>query len=190
MNEKALFDEGLNAAKDPSNSAYLKGGAAITSLDSSWLHTECERCNHSFRNGDPVFIETDGKVYHNSTRLACSGKQEGESNFNPEDILEFNLGIVTTYPPPANIPIEVLREGHTLLAPPLAGLKRHKCAICGHTLRQNDIVVLCPCHPESPKCFVSIHWDPFKGLNCWGEWNSNQDQLYCPATSSLVKYGR
>src|SRR5205085_2866290 len=76
----------------------------------------------------------------------------------------FYLGLDESWPPPATLPVRRLelgtKVGDLLLAPAVSGFRRHRCAICGHTLRPHDQVVICPCRPEQPMCILAIHRDP------------------------------
>ncbi|AFZ01307.1 hypothetical protein [Calothrix sp. PCC 6303] len=185
---KTLFEQGLTVATDPiNNTAIQTGGKAITTLTSYWLHQRCPVCSHTFRLGDEVEIAEDGIVRHDSVLLPCS-QNRGENLGHFEEASAFFMGLDAACPPPGNIPIVRLDVGHHLLNPPLAGFKRHTCAVCSHTFRQNDRVVICPCSPHQPLCKIAVHRDLMHGLNCLEAWNPGlngrlNQPIYCPVTS-------
>ncbi len=180
------FSQGEAAAADPENREAVLGGRAVTNLRSRWLHLRCDICGHSFRNGDAVEVGLDGKVSHASKELPCNG---GDFAMTPDVVEagEFFEGLDEAWPPPAGLCVKRLEQGSpqgdVLLAPPVAGFRRHRCAVCGHTFRPLDQVVICPCRPHDPMCILAIHRDPVRGLNCWEAWNPGQVQRYCPVTS-------
>jgi len=187
FNSKILFEfqQGLSAGIDPINSKQNDTGKAITTIHSHWLNLHCSKCGHSFRNGDIVVIMEDGTVYHETPLLPCASGSP--PIINESDLLDqFYAGIETTYPPLKIAPVTRLEKGHFLISDPTPGFRRYECSVCGHTLRLYDIVVICPCNPEDPKCRIAIHNDPIKGLNCWGEWKPKQYTLHCPATSKKL----
>ncbi|MGB0521329.1 MAG: hypothetical protein ACPGJS_00145 [Flammeovirgaceae bacterium] len=188
--EQISFQEALTSAMDPYNDHKLNSDYATTTIYSPWLHKRCVECGHTFRLDDEVTISADGTVRHNSRLLPCSGNNFQDDHIDSGTLNEFYAGILETYPPPNGLQVYYLNpadeNAQLLLAPPKHGFKRHECAICSHTLRPTDIIVVCPCHPSAPQCRVTIHWDPFRGLNCWGEWKSHVDKLFCPATSKRV----
>lgn len=182
-----LFRQGEQEAMDPDNKETVAGGkGAVTTLRSRWLHLRCVECGHTFRVGDPVDIGADLKARHASPELPCAGSVAAAVS-DPKEAADFFRGLDEGWPPPANLPVTRLEQGtkigDILLAPPLAGFRRHTCAICGHTLRRHDQVIICPCHPEKPMCVLAIHRDPVHNLNCWEAWNPGAVQKYCPATS-------
>ena len=193
MDEIEEFYQGFNASMDPYNRNNLQGGVAITTLSSAWLYKTCRSCQHSFRLDDTVQITREGEIYHDMELLRCSGEPAERDELITNEISDFYDGILETYTPDAGFSASILTSENEavahLLAPAVYGFKRYHCGICRHTLRKNDIVVLCPCSPDRPKCRMAIHWDPFRGLNCWGEWKSQKAELYCPAFSQRVKHG-
>jgi hypothetical protein len=179
------FQRGLDGALDPVNASAVRGGQAVTTLLSRWLHTHCPTCAHTFRTGDPVEISSDGTVRHQSASLRCASG--GTVETAPATVLtEFFAGLDASWPPPPDMQVIRLEEGHVLLAPPRAGFQRHTCAVCGHTLRLHDSVVLCPCSPLKPLCGVAIHRDPLHGLHCLEAWNPGGTLKYCPVTSRVL----
>ena len=191
--EVTLFNSGFNASMDPFNKNKLEGGIATTTLSSSWLYKKCHSCDHSFRLDDTVLIAENGQIYHDTELLRCFGQDEKREEIEYDEIYDFYNGILETYRPREGFSASILSAENPvishLLAPAAHGFQRYHCGICTHTLRQNDIIVLCPCHPENPQCRMAIHWDPFRGLNCWGEWSSRKAEKYCPAFSQRVKNG-
>lgn len=189
-NETSEFNRGLSAALDPLNKNILKGGPALTTLSSEWFFRKCTACAHTFRLDDAVFITPKEEVLHDSFLLPCAGNTIGEEGVDYDEMLDYYNGVLQAYVPIGSFPANIITPGNEtvahLLAEPLHGFKRYTCGICSHTLRQNDIVVLCPCSPQNPRCRMAIHWDPFRGLNCWGEWSSRKSQLYCPAFSKKL----
>ncbi len=178
------FQIGVTNAMDPVNKA-IREGQAITTLRSSWLHQRCKICGHTFRPGDEVNISRDGTVLHNFALLPCAG----EKNTTPgrsEDTSEFFQGLDAAWPSP-NLTVRRLDEGDPLLAPPHSGFRRFTCAVCGHTLRVYDQVILCPCHPDAPLCKIAIHRDPINGLHCWDDWKPGEYLIHCPATSRKLE---
>jgi hypothetical protein len=179
---RELFESGVAAAMDPANASSVGGGAAVTTLRSRWLHLRCLVCKHTFRAGDEVEVVADGSVRHRSALLPCAGSSSIDLG-SPEDTTSFFEGLDEAWPPPRDLPVRRLVEGDLHVAAPVAGFRRQTCAVCGHTLRVNDQVILCPCSPGAPMCVVAIHRDPVRGLHCWEAWSSNQNQQHCPATS-------
>jgi hypothetical protein len=183
---KRELELGVAAARDPVNAAAMQGGRATTTLLSRWLHLRCAECGHSFRVGDAVAVSAeDGSARHDSVSLPCAHTTTPAAHA-PVDAAAFFAGLEEAWPPPRDLPVHRLLEGHPLLAPPQGGFRRHGCAVCGHTLRPNDCVILCPCSPGQPACRVAIHRDPVHGLHCWEAWNPGASRRHCPATSRLI----
>jgi hypothetical protein len=179
------FERGHDGALDPANAAAVRGGQAVTTLLSHWLHTRCPTCAHTFRTGDRVKISADGTVRHQSPSLPCASG--GTAETAPTKVLaEFFAGLDESWPPPPDLQVIRLEAGHVLLAPPHARFQRHACAVCGHTLRLHDSVVLCPCSPLRRLCAVAIHRDPLHGLHCLEAWNPGGTLKYCPVTSRVL----
>ncbi|MDJ0680788.1 MAG: hypothetical protein QNJ18_13085 [Xenococcaceae cyanobacterium MO_167.B52] len=178
------FNQGAAIAIDPVNNAAIqKEGQGTTTLSSYWLHQKCPVCSHTFRLGDEVYIDKNGIVRHNSVLLNCSENNSHKLDFSQETSAFFS-GLDRAWPPPKDLPIVRLDEGHELLAAPLKGFQRHTCAVCSHTLRQNDRVVICPCSPHQPLCKIAVHRDLIHDLNCFEAWNPGANsQSYCPVTS-------
>lgn len=188
MKLKQEFDRGIAIAMDPANDdAIQKGGKAITTLNSYWLHRFCSVCQHTFRLGDEVFIDSQGVIRHFSILLPCHRGVEAPVEVSKETSVFFK-GMDETYPPPEDVCIVRLEEGHELLAPPSKQFHRRRmCAVCGHTFRLNDHVVICPCSPNDPRCITAIHRDPIHGLHCFDAWNPGANkQDFCPVTSTKI----
>lgn len=141
-------------------------------------------CMHTFRLGDEVHIAEDTRtVRHSSALLPCS-HQAGVIHEPEHEMRAFFAGLDEAWPPPQHIPIVRLESGHPLLAPPYRGFHRSTCAVCGHTFRLHDHVLICPCSPNSPLCQTAIHRDTLHGLHCFEAWNPGTNrQDYCPVTS-------
>lgn len=182
VTESLAFEAGLAEAADPANAASVAGGAALTTLQSRWLHLPCPVCRHTFRLGDEVDLDRAGGARHRPTTRVCRRGEAGEVRTDA-DAAEFFMGLEETWPPPAGLAVRRLVSGDPLLAPAYAGFRRHTCAVCGHTLRPGDAIVRCPCSPSAPLCQVAIHRDPVQGLHCWDAWNPGGYLRYCPATS-------
>lgn len=180
----AAFSEGEAAALDPDNASAAATGPALTTLRSAWLHLRCQICRHTFRAGDPVEVEPGGRALHASALLPCAGSG-AEASANPE-AGAFFAGLDEAWPPPAGLHVVRLDAGHSLVAPPHHGFQRHTCAVCGHTFRPQDHVILCPCFPSAPRCQAAIHLDPVHGLHCYKDWNPGAHRLHCPATSREI----
>lgn len=179
------FRRGLGAALDPETEAAMAHeGRALTTKDSWWVHTICAdpACKHTFRKGDEVLLDGEGQVRHCSALLPCAGELT-ESADQSEALTQFYAGMNAAWPPPADLRVERLGVDHCLvrLHP---GFPRRTCFVCGHTLRPNDQVIVCPCH--QPECQVAIHRDPEHGMNCLDVWRPDQKTSSCPATSKVV----
>lgn len=184
---RARFERGLASAMDPfNNTAFNGGGTAVTTPRSFWLHRTCEICAHTFRVGDEVHVGEDGRVQHSSGLLPCARGDRGAAAPFKESA-DFFAGLYEAWPPPKNLPIIRLDAASPLVAAPYAGFRRHACAVCGHTLRVNDHVIICPCSLDEPLCQTAIHSDRVNGLPCLESWNpginqQGNEQRYCPIT--------
>jgi len=176
------FELGLSAGADPLNAATIAGGPAHTTLDSAWLHQRCPLCSHTFRIGDRVVSErVPGKITHTGAGSRCD--IAGNDTRQVESLREFFRGLVDRVPAAERAIVRYLLPGDELLAPPIHGFTRSQCAVCGHTLRPFDSVVICPCSPDQQRCRTAIHHDPSRGIQCWLDWKSEITQDYCPTTS-------
>lgn len=181
---RGLFEQGMAAAADPiNNNAIQQGGAATTTLNSSWLHQKCSICTHTFRLGDEVEIRSQDMILHNTAMLPCAEMGAVEPVAHAESTAFFR-GLDEAWPSPSDVPVVRLETGHRLLAPPRGGFQRHSCVVCRHTLRLHDHVVICPCSPDDPQCRAAVHRDPLHGLHCLEAWNPSANwQAHCPITS-------
>jgi hypothetical protein len=173
---------GIAAAGDLANEdAIRSGGAATTNLHSPWLAELCSVCGHTFRIGDRVQVEAGGMARHCSPELPCD---EGGKNMEPDPEVEgFFQGLNDAWPPRHPVQVHRLEAGHELLMTPRGSARRRTCAVCGHTFRRNDHVVICPCNPDAPKCRTAVHRDVVRGLLCYDSWDPGANGLkFCPVT--------
>lgn len=177
------FEIGLRAGLDPTNAAAAAGGRAVTSLRSPWLHRLCPRCGHTFRRGDPVDVAPDQSVQHVEDFSPCRSPASMAAAAVIE--AEFFAGVNDGWPPPAGARVERLTAEHVLTRPPTAAFGRRRCAVCAHTLRPQDQVVICPCSPDAPLCSAAVHRDPAHQLHCWDDWQ-RAGRRFCPATSRAL----
>lgn len=187
QNAYEIFQQGLLSATDQENQLSVQtGGKATTSLQSFWLHQHCIECSHTFRLGDEVEIYDNGTVKHASPKLPCAQKEVNPKKTSDE-LTAFYAGLDEAWPPPKDKPVKRLEEGDPLLAEPFGGFKRRTCAVCGHTLRLHDHVIICPCDPKNPKCEKAVHRDPLHGLHCFENWNPGANsQHHCPVTAKEI----
>jgi hypothetical protein len=191
---REAFARGIASGRDPMNATALSGGVGVTNLRSPWLQRPCARCSHTFRRGDRVEVQPGGRFMHAAGTPFC-GDDPARSPAAPEGEARpiepatspvrtaFYAGIALALPPPAGAPIVRLDPGHPLLAPAGPAFGRAACAICGHSLRPFDQVVICPCSPEAPLCRSAVHRDPLRLMMCWDDWKNSHLGNYCPATS-------
>lgn len=185
MNEKdpsdprSQFERGFAAGRDPVQAAFALGGSGRTTVRSPWLQRLCERCGHSFRIGDSVQRSPDGKIAHRENTAVCAidPSQSCTTSVQRRDFYE---GLRQAWPPPPGLPVKRLEPSDPLLAYTAGGLPRRACAICGHTLRPFEEVVICPCSPLQPLCRAAVHRDPTRRLYCWDDWRGSQ---FCPVTA-------
>lgn len=176
------FELGLRAGTDPLNAATIAGGPRHTTLESAWLHQRCPLCAHTFRVGDHVVSgRVPDKITHTGEGSRCD--VAGSDMRQLASLREFFQGLVDTVPAAERAIVRYLLPGDDLLAPPVHGFARSQCAVCGHTLRTFDSVVICPCKPDRQLCRTAIHHDPSRGIHCWLEWKSATTQDYCLTTS-------
>lgn len=187
------LQRGEAEALDPVNAEAVEGGRAVTTLQSRWLHRLCPVCGHTFRPGDEVDVAPDGTVRHDGGLLPCAVGHDPDDDHSPAresapaELADFFTGLHESWPPPDDLPVRRLEEGDSLLDPPIHGFRRHTCAVCAHTLRPLDHVIICPCSPDRPLCAVAIHRDLLRGLHCWSAWDPGAVRQHCPATSREVR---
>lgn len=170
--EAVAFAQGLRAGSDPANQGSRLGGRAKTNLHSPWLRRRCPRTGHTFRVDDPVHVDSDGVVTLDPAALLDLTTPEAQA---------FHAGLVAAWPTEA----QVVRLGdptHPLLAEPTPAFPRRQCAVCGHSFRVGDQVVLCPCSPARPLCAGAVHRDPTRNLTCWDDAQA-QMRGRCPVTA-------
>jgi hypothetical protein len=183
MNEEYYkFEQGLKTTLDPTNALIVQGGRGVTTLQSPWLYQSCSICSHTFRVDDEVAISQEGIIRHDSALLPCAAEKSLKL-VQTQETGDFFRGLDEIWKPPQQLLIHRLEEGHPLLAPPYRHFKRHICAVCAHTLRPLDAVVICPCSPNEPRCQIAVHRDPAHYLYCWEDWKPTEYGLHCPATS-------
>lgn len=184
----AAFQEGHAAGQDPDTVVRLDEHAddapriVTTTLRSSWLHEICRSCAHTFRPGDKVAIQKGCRPVHQMAGLGCAGGVTTLPTGGAERS-DFFDGLGSAWRIPHDVPIIRLESDHPLVAPPAPGFPRYTCRVCGHTLRELDHVVLCPCSPAAPICAVAVHRDIFRQLHCWDEWNRGDHRGQCLAVS-------
>jgi rubredoxin len=180
------FNQGLAAGLDPDSARQdhpdLAGGPhrVTTGLRSRWLHRRCQVCGHTFRPGDEVRVDADGRVLHDLPGLRCAEGDAGLTAVSSSGALKaFFEGLEAAWPLSDDIPITRLVGDHPLLAPPRAGFARHACRVCGHTFRPSENVVICPCSPSAPRCWATVHRDLMHQLHCWDEWIKGEGSARC-----------
>lgn len=167
-----------------------KGDAyAVTERQSYWLKDICPRSRHSFRIGDRVEIDNNGDVQHDDETFQrlVGGGDDAKDDAAASDgaVIDFLKGAYSLTPPDEQPYLKLLLPGDPLVAMPEARFKRHVCAVCNHTLRPGETVLICPCDAinktKGRKCMIAMHHDVANGLYCFGEWSSYQKELFCPA---------
>lgn len=165
------FRRGQARARDPLDAETIASGRAITRLTSPWLRTPCPRTGHTFRVHDPVCISASGEVTLAESALSDHGSEVST---------RFFAGLGHAWPAPEGV--VRLMAGHPLLAPPSRCFSRRSCAVCGHTLREGDLVIVCMCSPAAPRCQGAVHRDPGRNLTCWEDACAIMPGI-CPVTS-------
>jgi hypothetical protein len=179
---RTLFQRGLAAGLDPASAITVPGADAVTTERSPWLRGRCVRCGHSFRRGDRVRADGAIQAVHAAGTGFCAG-DAAEPPIEETAAEAFYRGLAAACTPPSRLAVTRLLPGHWLLAPPLAGLGRRTCVVCGHTLRPHDDVIVCPCRPEMPLCEAAVHQDNVHGLSCLTGWNEREARRCCPVTA-------
>ena len=167
-----------------------------TTPRSPWYRHRCAECKHTFRVGDPAATcPRCGRVYHwnplqgldclsvvfdnENGRCTCGEvvipeppKLEARL-VEPAKMGEFLGGISREW--------KVLGEWQTEIA--TEELEGRLCAVCGHTVRQREMVVRCPCgNGPGGVCPALIHLDFARQLHCWNDWHGGRGKTYCPLT--------
>jgi hypothetical protein len=154
------------------------GDTELTTLRSAWLHRRCPVCGHSFRPGDRVRRTPAGETVHVMPGLCLSEETQpaDEAQGNSPEQEAFFAGLEAACPVPDDVQVRRLTPGHPLLAPPMPGLLRHACRVCGRTFRPGELVVICPCAPNAPHCQAAVHRDHIRQLWCWDEWHREEQE--------------
>ncbi|MDT7845191.1 hypothetical protein [Streptomyces justiciae] len=148
--------------------------------------TTCPVCHHSFRLGEQISIERadagPGVVLkHRSRRLDCLNPEAGEQSSASAEL--FHQGLDEANPPPPELNTVRLRRGHPLLrlhpGPGDGAPTRHRCWVCGHTFRPDEMVIHCTCAPDAPNCASAVHRDPDHGLVCYDDWKAQHPGVPC-----------
>ena len=156
------------------------GGERVTGLENCWWsQIRCRHCGHTFRRGDRVRVDADTRdVRHLDPALGC-GAAPGTPAGVPDDVRAFTDALVATWPSPPGYTVVRLAAGHPLLAPPLRELGRKSCLRCGHTFREGETVIVCPCR-RADACRAAVHRDPALGLACWEAMAPRGSLPHCP----------
>ncbi|MBD0421482.1 hypothetical protein AB0L35_15700 [Streptomyces sp. NPDC052309] len=148
--------------------------------------TTCPVCHHSFRLGEQISIHRadtgPGVVLkHHSRRLDCLNPGTGEAASAVAE--QFHRGLDEANPPPPELSTVRLRRGHPLLrlhpGPGDGAPTRHRCWVCGHTFRPDEVVIHCTCSPHAPACACAVHRDPDHGLVCYDDWKAQHPAVPC-----------
>jgi hypothetical protein len=163
------FEDGIRRGLDPGDVGLR--GPAHTTDHSFWRAGPCPVCRHTFRPGDPVWLEPDGDrivVCHDSSALPCRSKQQPPVPARPEippEVRRFHGTADQLDEKIASLGIFELLPGHPLLA---GGRRlRRTCVVCSHTFRPYELVAVCPCRARSVTCHLAAHRDAAAGLTCF-----------------------
>ncbi len=180
---KDLFERGRIRALAPTTD---RDGVYLTSLQSPWLFRDCPICGHDFRIDDTVFV-SGGTVIHAGGALDCRG---GEPILAVDPALSaaFLAGLYQAWPQVLESHSHSLDQDHPLLAAPLGRIRRATCAVCGHTLRPGEQVVICPCQPDQPCCRLAVHHDPLRGQTCWSDYAHGDGPSHCLTTGRPLRF--
>ncbi|MFI9151303.1 hypothetical protein [Streptomyces sp. NPDC053367] len=154
--------------------------------------TTCPVCHHSFRLGEPISIHradsgTGVVLKHHSRRLDCLNPEASQGATAAAEL--FHRGLDEANPPPPQLRTVRLHRDHQLLRliPGTAGgpPTRHRCWVCGHTFRPDEMVIHCTCSPSSPNCACAVHRDPDHGLVCYDDWKAQHPAVPCLMLNAL-----
>ncbi|MFJ3673136.1 hypothetical protein ACIPSE_42425 [Streptomyces sp. NPDC090106] len=154
--------------------------------------TTCPVCHHSFRLGEQISIERaesgPGVVLkHHSRRLDCLHAGADAASSAAAEL--FHAGLDEANPPPSDLGTVRLRRGHDLLrvhpGPGGGAPSRHRCWVCGHTFRPDEVVIHCTCSPDAPNCASAVHRDPDHGLVCYDDWKAQHPGVPCLMLNAL-----
>ncbi|MGC0333439.1 hypothetical protein RKD23_006429 [Streptomyces sp. SAI-170] len=173
-------------------------GVEVTVVTSQLLRklgragTTCPVCHHSFRLGEQISIHrsdsgTGVVLKHHSRRLDCLNPEATEGATAAAEL--FHRGLDEANPPPPQLCTVRLHRDHQLLRliPGTAGgaPTRHRCWVCGHTFRPDEMVIHCTCSPSSPNCACAVHRDPDHGLVCYDDWKAQHPAVPCLMLNAL-----
>lgn len=187
------FRLGFRAAFEPPPDEGGEAGETTTTLVSWWNHLECETCGHTFRRGDRVVLDPQtSRVAHLDPALRCAVVPAADSE-EPEagapevsagasDLADFANGLDLTWPPAGDLPVTRLAPDDWRTIRPRPPLERVRCLYCGHTFREGEHVIVCPCSADEPVCGAAVHRDPAAGLICWESWQPTGKVRRCPIT--------
>jgi hypothetical protein len=99
---RAEFKFDVTSASDPANATAVRGGRAVTTLLSRWLHMRCVACGHTFGPVDEVEISADGTARHEGALFTWAGGGMAEA-VPPAVVAEFFDRLDKTWAPPAGI---------------------------------------------------------------------------------------
>ena len=192
--ERARFLKGFARRQLPENALAI----VTTNRLSPWYRTKrCAECHHTFRIDDPVMLCPEcGRVYHQHPLhgLECFAivhEHDGACQCGWE---------IPQRPPPAVVQAAegdasrflggLARSWHTYddvetltVSGDNAYLQGQLCAVCGDSVRLNEMVIHCPCgHGPEGHCASIIHHDLGRRLHCWNEWNEGHGRAWCPTT--------
>jgi hypothetical protein len=200
----AAYDFLLGQAGGSRESDALPGwdddepGEEVTVVTSQLLRklgsagTTCPVCHHSFRLGEQISIERaetgPGVVLkHRSRLLDCLNPEAGAQTSATAAL--FHSGLDEANPPPAELSTVRLQGDHPLLrlhpGPGGGAPTRHRCWVCGHTFRPDEVVIHCTCSPHAPTCASAVHRDPDHGLVCYDDWKAQHPGVPCLMLNSL-----
>lgn len=181
---------------------YDEPGAEVTVVTSQLLRklgsagTTCPVCHHSFRLGEQISIERAEKRTESDPGVVLKHRSRLLDCLNPEALDQssataalFHAGLDEANPPPPELCTVRLHRDHPLLrlhpAPGDGAPTRHRCWVCGHTFRPDEVVIHCTCSPHAPTCASAVHRDPDHGLVCYDDWKAQHPGVPCLMLNSL-----
>lgn len=189
---RRLFTSGMQRVALPDTPLF----PVPTTPRSPWYRHRCAECRHTFRVGDPAATcPRCGRVYHwNPVQgLDCLGVV-----FDNEEGACICRAVPIPQPPPEQAEL----VGAAKMSAFLGGISREwkvfgdwqteivtedfegrLCAVCGHTVRQREMIVRCPCgNGPGGVCPAVIHLDFGRQLHCWNDWHGGSGKTHCPLT--------
>lgn len=171
------FRRGFTEGRDPTNVTPMPGSEAVTTRTADWRGLVCMQTGHTFRRGDrvrfgdnlkPALLDPPSELEAPEVREFIAGLEEASGHIGTQRMM--------------------IVPGHALLSWAPGRIPRHRCAICGHTLRPYEIVVICPCNPAAPLCGLPVHQDPRQSLACYDAWRQSSERAqFCLANSRRVR---